>query len=86
MSHGSHQPVLIGISDGLGSVAGADLTEQVVDVAFYRRFVDKEPLGDLTISEPVRDQREHFGLSRRQAVRKMRGGTSLRQGPAGDDV
>ena len=34
MSQGSHQPLPVGVSDGLGSVAGADLAEQVVDVAF----------------------------------------------------
>ena len=44
---GSGEPVLVGVGDGLGSVADAGLGEEMIDVALDCGLADREPVGDL---------------------------------------
>ena len=44
---GSGEPVLVGVGDGLCSVADAGLGEEMIDVAFYCGLADHQPPGDL---------------------------------------
>ena len=60
---GSGEPVLVGVGDGLGSVADAGLGEEVIDVALYCGLADHQPPGDLYVGESLGDQCEHFGFS-----------------------
>jgi hypothetical protein len=47
--NGSGKPVLVGVGDGLGSVADAGLGEEMIDVALHRDLADHEPVGDLSV-------------------------------------
>jgi hypothetical protein len=60
--------VAVGVAGGLGAVAGADLGEHVVDVAFYRCLADEQVLGDLGVGQAGRDQGEDLGLAGGEAV------------------
>jgi hypothetical protein len=53
---GSGEPVLVGVGDGLGSVADAGLGEEVIDVAFYCGLADHQPAGDLYVGQSLGDQ------------------------------
>jgi hypothetical protein len=55
---GGGEAVAVGVADGLGAVAGADLGEHVVDVALYRCLADEQALGDLGVGQAGRDQGE----------------------------
>ena len=63
---GSGEPVLVGVGDGLGSVADAGFGEEVIDVAFYCGLADHQPAGDLYVGQSLGDQGEHFGFSLRE--------------------
>ncbi len=63
---GSGEPVLVGVGDGLGSVADAGLGEEMIDVAFYCGLADHQPAGDLYVGQSLGDQCEHFGFSLRE--------------------
>ena len=65
----SGDPVLVRVTHGLCSVAGAGLVEDPVDVGLDRRDADEERLGDLGVGSPRCDQLEHLRLAGRQAVR-----------------
>ena len=49
--------------DGMGPGAGLTLCEQVADVGLDRLFREEEPLPDLAIDQPLRDQLEHLDLA-----------------------
>ncbi len=63
---GSGEPVLVGVGDGLGSVADAGLGEEMIDMALYRGLADHQPAGDLYVGQSLGDQCEHFGFSLRE--------------------
>jgi len=52
--------VLVGVADRLGAVAGADLRQQVVDVALHRGLADHEAGRDLGVGQADGDEGEHF--------------------------
>ena len=66
------EPAAVGVGDGLRPVAHARLGEDAVDVALHRRRAHDEPVGDLLVRQPLRDEDEHLGLARRQAVGQRR--------------
>src|SRR5580692_2490738 len=66
------EPPVVGIPDGLGPAACADLGEQVIDVALDRHLGDIELIGDLPVRPPGRDRPEHVGLPRGQVVGERR--------------
>ena len=51
------EPAAVGVGDGLRPVAHARLGEDAVDVALHRRRAHDEPVGDLLVRQPLRDQR-----------------------------
>ena len=55
--------MLVGVGDGLGSVADAGLGEEMIDMALYRGLADYQPAGDLCVRQSLGDQCEHFGFS-----------------------
>src|SRR4249919_3153035 len=62
--------------DGLGARVGLELRHGVPDVRSYRLGADEEPLGDVGIREPVRQESEDLALAPRecrQALRCLRG-------------
>ena len=67
----AREPVRVGVDDGLRAVAGADLGEDVVDVALDRRGADHEPLGDLGVGQALGDQAEHLDLARGEVVGQL---------------
>ena len=67
------QAVGVGVDDGLGAVAGADLGEDVVDVALDRGGGDHEALGDLGVGQALGDQGQDLDLARGEVVGRVRG-------------
>jgi hypothetical protein len=55
-SLGLAQALSEGVRDGLGPIAGADLREQVVDMAFHRSLADHQASGDLGVGQSPGDQ------------------------------
>lgn len=51
---------------GLFAVRRAQGMEEVLDVALDRRLRDREEPGDFAVREPLREQREHLVLPRRE--------------------
>src|SRR6185437_2919143 len=63
------ESVPVRVTDGLGAVPRADLRQQMVDVALDRGLADHQALGDLSIGQASRDQREHLGFARCEPIR-----------------
>ena len=53
-------------SYGVGSAARLELREQVADVGLDRLLGQEQPLPDLTVHEPVRDELKHLDLTCRR--------------------
>src|SRR6266581_9557241 len=49
----SGEPVLVGVGDGLGSVADAGLGEEMIDMALYCGLADHQPTGDLYVRQSL---------------------------------
>jgi hypothetical protein len=62
--------VPVGVADGLGAVAGADLGQQVVDMALHRGLADDQAFRDLGVGQARRDERQHLRLPRCRTVRE----------------
>jgi len=65
--------VVIRVVDGLGAVAGADLGEDVVDVAFDCGVAEDELAGNLGVGPACGDEGQHLDLARGQAIGRSRG-------------
>ena len=55
--------------NGLCAAAGAQLVEGPAAVSLDGVLADEEAVGDLTIAQPLRDERENFELARRDPER-----------------
>ena len=76
-SAGVHDAVTVGVLHRLGPIAHAGLREQPVDVRLHGRLAQVERRRDLPIRQAGRDQRQHLGFARGQAVGKARCGPAL---------
>src|SRR5262249_12552492 len=56
------------VPDRLGPALDPDFREDAVHVRLYRRLAEEEPLADLPVGQPLADQREHLGLTRREII------------------
>src|SRR4051794_4631499 len=63
---GFYEAGLVGVDDGLGSVAEVELGEEVGDVGLDGRFADDELGGDLGVGVAAGDEFEHLELARGQ--------------------
>src|SRR3712207_2752351 len=57
-----------GYPGGFGAVVGAELGEDLADVELDGALGDEEPLGDLLVAQPPRDEPEHLDLPGRQRL------------------
>src|ERR1700689_3465224 len=63
--------MVVGIADGLSSVAGTDFPEQMVDVAFDSGFGDVQVVGDVGVGEAAGDGPEDVGLAGGEVVGQL---------------
>src|SRR3712207_6679030 len=73
---GVDQPGAIGEDDELDAVAEPELLEDVRDVRLHRGVADHEPLRDLRVGQPARDQPEDLVLARGEVLEALGPGRS----------
>src|SRR3954470_23362871 len=71
-SAGLDQARLVRVDDRLDAIAQAQLLKDARHVRLRRGLADYEPLADLRVRQPAREQLEHLALTRRQLVDRRR--------------